>query len=165
MLFAGLALRQALARNFQSHGRWAMRLYLAVSASLFLRASFVLTLPFGLDQDAVSGPVFTMLLFAQFVVALAIFELYRRARDNGGATIRVATASGLVLLTLLLGGGIAGVVASMFGPELALPCENRTSVAEPVERPLAAGGTAEAQRRYETIKAMSPPSYDFPRPS
>ncbi len=93
MLFAGLALRQALARNFQLHGRWAMRLYLAVSASLFLPASFVFTLPFGLDQEAVNGPVLTMLSFAQFVVPLAIYEQYRRARDNGGATIRVATAS------------------------------------------------------------------------
>ncbi len=161
MLFAALALRQALIRNFRSHGRWAMRLYLAVSASLFLRASFVLTLPLGLDQDAINGPFLTMLSFAQFVVPLAIYELYWRARDSAGATIQVATASGLVLLTLVLGGGIAGVVVSMFGPELALAYENRTSVAEPIERALAAGGLAEARRRYEMIKAISPPRYDL----
>ena len=120
MLFAAVALRQALVRDFRSHARWAMRLYLAVSASLFLRASFVLTVPLGFGQDATDGPVFTTLSFAQFVVPLAIYDLYWRAREHGGATIQLATASGLVVLTLVLGGGIAGAVVAMFEPELAL---------------------------------------------
>jgi uncharacterized membrane protein len=52
MLCAGMALRSALARDFETHRRWALRLYLVVSASLFIRAGiFLATLlnhgPFG----------------------------------------------------------------------------------------------------------------------
>ena len=37
MVCAALALRYALARDFKAHRRWALRLYLLVSASLFIR--------------------------------------------------------------------------------------------------------------------------------
>ena len=164
MLFAVLALRQALAHNFQAHGRWAMRLYLAVSASLFIRASFVLTIPLGLDQGDITGPFLTTLSYGQFVIPLAIYELYWRIRDHGGAAIRVATASGLVVLTLVLGAGIAGATLSLFVPELALAYQDRASVTEPVERALAQGGLAEAQRRYEAIRSATPLAYDLSEP-
>ncbi len=44
MLCAAMALRSALARDFKTHRRWALRLYLVVSASLFIRAVLFLSL-------------------------------------------------------------------------------------------------------------------------
>ncbi len=164
MLFAILALRQALARNFRAHGRWAVRLYLVVSASLFIRASFVLTIPLALDQGGITGPFLTIVSYGQYLVPLAIYELYWRVRDHAGGALRVATACGLVVLTLLLGAGIAAVTVSLFVPELALAYENRASVAEPVERALAEGGLAEARRRFEAIRTTTPPRYDLSEP-
>src|SRR6266550_7535555 len=54
MLSAAMALRYALARDFKTHRRWALRLYLVVSASLFIRAGLFLSFilnhgPFGFD--------------------------------------------------------------------------------------------------------------------
>ncbi|WP_428377212.1 DUF2306 domain-containing protein [Lichenicoccus sp.] len=164
MLFAGFALRQALAPNFRAHGRWAVRLYLAVSASLFIRASFVLTIPLGLDQGATTGPFLTTLSYGQFVVPLAVYELYWRIRDNGGAAPRVAMACGLIVLTLVLGAGIAAATMSLFVPEIALAYEDRASVAEPVERALAQGGLAEARRRFEAIRITTSREYDLSEP-
>ena len=43
-LCAAMALRYALARDFKSHRRWALRLFLVVSASWFLRIGLFLTL-------------------------------------------------------------------------------------------------------------------------
>jgi len=42
MLFAVIALRYAMARDFKAHRRWALRLYLVVSASLFIRAAGII---------------------------------------------------------------------------------------------------------------------------
>ncbi len=161
MLFAAVALRKALARDFWSHGRWAMRLYLAVSASLFIRASFVLTLPLGLDQGGITGLFLTTISYGQFGIPLAIYEVYWRVCEHGGATLRLATAGGLIVLTLGLGAGIAGAIVSLFVPEIALAYEDRASVVEPVERALAKGGLAEARRRYEAIRTTTPLDYDL----
>ena len=43
MLCAVLALRYALARDFKTHRRWALRLFMVVSASLFIRAGIFLS--------------------------------------------------------------------------------------------------------------------------
>src|SRR5579864_458317 len=42
-VFAGLALRSALARDFATHRRWALRMFLAVSGSWFIRQMLFLS--------------------------------------------------------------------------------------------------------------------------
>jgi uncharacterized membrane protein len=61
MLCSVLALRYALLRDFKTHRRWALRLFMVVSASLFIRAGIFLSLvlnhgPFGFNADTFSGP-------------------------------------------------------------------------------------------------------------
>jgi len=51
MLCAVMALRYAMARDFKTHRRWALRLYIVVSASLFIRAALFLS--FFLNHGAV----------------------------------------------------------------------------------------------------------------
>src|ERR1017187_6467209 len=78
MVCAVMALRYALARDFKTHRRWALRLYLVVSASLFVRAASILLPfaplkgPFGFDPVAIQGPFLTELGYAQYLVPLAV---------------------------------------------------------------------------------------------
>ena len=161
MVCAIAALRAALARDFRSHGRWAMRLYLVVSASLFIRAGLILSLPLGISATASTGWFFTMLSFGQYLVPLAVLELYWRARDHAGALGRVAMATGLSVLTLLLGGGIAGATMSLFLPDLELAIADRYSISEPLAATLAASGPDAAARQYNQIRSTRPTAYDF----
>ena len=60
-LFAGMALRYAMARDFKTHRRWALRLFLVVSAAWFFRIMFFLSLfvfkgPIGFDATTFRGP-------------------------------------------------------------------------------------------------------------
>src|SRR5258707_7465520 len=60
MLCAVLTLRYALARDFRTHRRWALRLFLVANASWFFRVGFFLTLllfgPIGFDRTKPMGP-------------------------------------------------------------------------------------------------------------
>src|SRR6202050_4806137 len=61
MVCAVVALRYALVRDFKTHRRWALRLFMVVSASLFIRAGVLLSFflnhgPFGFNQATFSGP-------------------------------------------------------------------------------------------------------------
>ena len=100
LVFAALALRAALARDFRAHARWAMRLYLVVSAALFIRAGLILGVPLRF---------FTLMSFGQYLVPLAMLELYWRARD-GGAVSRTAMAACLSGRASFCGGRRSGLL-------------------------------------------------------
>ncbi len=83
-LFAGFALHYALARDFRTHRRWALRLFLVVSGSWFIRIMFTLTFmifrgPVGFDPTTFTGPLLTFMTFAQYLFPLAVLEVYLRA--------------------------------------------------------------------------------------
>ena len=161
LLFALLAVRTALARNFRAHGRWAMRLYLVVSASLFIRAGFVLSIPLGIDAATSTGPFFTIMSYAQYLVPLGVLELYWLARDRAGTPGRMAMAAGLSVLTLLLGIGIAGATTVLFLPDLELAYANRVSITEPLAAALASSGVEAAADQYHRIRATNAGAYDL----
>jgi hypothetical protein len=166
MLFAVMALRYALARDFVTHRRWALRLFVTVTSALFIRASFVLwTLifrgPYGYDPVTLSGPLPTFLAFGQYLVPLAVLELYMRVRDGGGPALRMSMAAGLFVLTLLFAGGIAGAAGVLWLPTIKVAFINRTSVAEPLEATIASAGIDAAVKQYHELKATRPGDYDF----
>ena len=71
--FGAMALRYALARDFRTHRRWALRLFLVVSASWFIRIMLFLTLlafkgPVGFDPTTFTGPLLTFLTFGQYLI-------------------------------------------------------------------------------------------------
>lgn len=112
LVFAGLALRAALARRIDEHRRWALRLYLAVLGVWFFRLGLTLWLlihraPVGFDPDTFSGPFLTALSFAQTLVPLALLELYLRAQRSPRTAVQAAAAGTLALLTLATAAGIA----------------------------------------------------------
>jgi Predicted membrane protein (DUF2306) len=112
LLFAGLALRAAMARRIDAHRRWALRLYLAVLGVWFFRLGLTLWLlihraPVGFDAQTFSGPFLTVLSFAQTLLPLTFLELTLRAQRSPRRGVQAAAAGGLLLLSLITAAGIA----------------------------------------------------------
>jgi hypothetical protein len=121
--FAGMALRHALARRFDVHRRWALRLFLAVSGVWFFRIGLMFWIvvnqgPVGFDPKTFTGPFLTFLSFAQYLVPLGVLQLYLQAQERREPRGQLAMAGGLLVLTLAMMGGIAAAAAIMWLPHL-----------------------------------------------
>jgi hypothetical protein len=123
LICAALAWRHALARRFDQHRRWALRLFLVMSGVWFFRVGLMFWLlawggPVGFDARAFEGPFLTALSFGQTLVPLALLELYLRARDRGAAAARYALAGVLIACSLATAMGVFGTVVGMWLPRL-----------------------------------------------
>jgi uncharacterized membrane protein len=166
MVCAVMALRYALARDFKTHRRWALRLYVVVSASLFIRAVFFLSVllnhgPFGFDPATFSGPFLTFMIFAQYLVPLAVLEIYLRTQDRGGAAGRFAMATGLFVLSVGLGAGIFAVTMGAWLPSIKRAYDQRKSIAETLSATIASSGIDDATKQYYDFKTAAPATYNF----
>jgi tetratricopeptide (TPR) repeat protein len=166
MLCSALALRYALARDFKTHRRWALRLFMVVSASLLIRAGIFLSFflnhgPFGFDQASFSGPFLTFMSFGQYLVPLAVLEIYLRTQDSAGASGRFAMAAGLFALTVLMGVGIIVVTMAVFLPNIKKAFDNRKSIADTLSATIAASGIEQAAKQYHELKAAATATYEF----
>jgi tetratricopeptide (TPR) repeat protein len=166
MVCAAMALRYALARDFKTHRRWALRLYLVVSASLFIRAGLFLTLalnqgPFGFDPTTFTGPFLTFITFAQYLVPLAVLEIYLRTQERGGTRGRFAMAAGLTVLTLGLAAGILVVTTGVWLPEVKAAYDPRKSIAVTLSATIGSAGIEQAAQQYHELKATEPATYNF----
>jgi len=165
-VFAGLALRYALAHDFKTHRRWAMRLFIVVSGSWFIRIMLFLWLmafkgPVGFDPTTFTGPALTFFSFAQYLLPLAVLELYFRAQDRPGALGRIAMAGTLVALTLVMGAGLLAVTLGVWAPQVKAGFDPRTSIAETLSKTIAASGVDAAVKQYHELKAAAPATYNF----
>lgn len=123
LICAGMAWMLARRRRFDAHRRWALRLFLAVSGVWFFRVMFMLWMlifqaPIGFDPATFSGPLPETLSFAQYLLPLALLQLYFHAMDRGGSVLRLGVAGLLTLLALLTAFGIFGAVMGMWLPRL-----------------------------------------------
>lgn len=164
--FAAMALRAALRRDFASHRRWALRLFLATIAAWVFRLAFTLWLatlgPVGFDPSTFKGPLLTIMNFATYLVPLAVLELYLRAQ-RGGARGRLAMAAGLAVLTLATAAGTATATMAFFLPRIRAAYDSRKSIAETLTATIASSGVGEAVRQYHALKAEQPETYNFDR--
>jgi uncharacterized membrane protein len=166
MLCAAMALRYALVRDFKTHRRWALRLFMVVSASLFIRAGVLLSFflnhgPFGFNAATFSGPFLTFMSFGQYLVPLAALEIYLRTQDRAGAPGRFAMAAGLFVLTVLLGAGIVAVTMASFLPNIKRAYDSRKSIAETLSATIAGSGIDQAAKQYHEVKAAAPSNYNL----
>jgi tetratricopeptide (TPR) repeat protein len=166
MLCAAMALRYALARDFKTHRRWALRLFMVVSASLFIRAGLFLSLvlnrgAFGFNAATFSGPFLTFLSFGQYLVPLAVLEIYLRTQDRAGAAGRLAMAASLFVLTVVMGAGIAAATTLAFLPNIKRAYDHRTSIAETLYAAIAGSGIDQAAKQYHDLKVAAPATYNF----
>lgn len=123
ILCAGIALRYALARQFSLHRRWALRLFLLVSGVWFFRVGLMFWLvlnkgPVGFDPETFQGPFLSFLAFAQYLLPLAVLELYFYVQDRTRALAHFILAGGIALLTVAMGAGIAATIMLMWLPRL-----------------------------------------------
>jgi len=121
IVFGVLAWWQALKRNFVAHRRWALRLFMVVSAVWFFRVIFMGWVilnggPAGFDPQTFTGPFVSFLAFGQYLLPLLILEIYLRAKERAGTTGRFAVAGLVSISALLTGFGVFGAVMGMWFP-------------------------------------------------
>src|SRR5579863_10342896 len=165
-LFGGMALRYALSRDFRTHRRWALRFFLVVSASWFFRIGFFLSFlvnkgPFGFDPTTFRGPFLTFMSFAQFLVPLAVLEIYLRAQDRPGVLRRMATAGMLFVLTFVMCAGLFAVAMTQWVPQVKAAYDPRKSIAEILSATIASRDMDAAVKQYHDLKAAQPTTYNF----
>jgi tetratricopeptide (TPR) repeat protein len=165
-LFGAMALRYALARDFRTHRRWALRLFLVVSGSWFIRIMLFLVFlifkgPIGFDPATFTGPLLTFLTFGQYLIPLAVLELYFRAQDHHGALQRMAMAGLLFALTLAMGAGLFAVTMAIWVPEVKAAFDPRRSITETLSPTIASSGVDAAVKQYHDLKAAQPTTYNF----
>lgn len=123
MLCAAMAVHHARARRVALHRRWALRLFMVVSAVWFFRVGLMFSIlvnqgPFGFDPATFTGPFLNFMSFAQYLVPLAVLELYLRAQDRGSVAARLAMAGGLLALTVAMAVGIFAAAVILWLPRL-----------------------------------------------
>lgn len=123
LAFAALAWRNARARRFDAHRRWALRLFLAVSGVWFFRIGLMFWIvvnqgPAGFDPKTFSGPFLSFLAFAQYLLPLAVLQGYLRARAGRDPRAQMAMAGVLAVAVLLTLVGIGAATAFMWLPRI-----------------------------------------------
>jgi hypothetical protein len=166
LVCAAMAWRYAVARDFKTHRRWALRLFLVVGGVWFFRVGLMFWLllnkgPVGFDPNTFQGPFVTFLSFAQYLLPLAVLEIYLRTRDRNGATGKLATAAGLFVLTAAMGVGIFAATMGMWLPRVKAAYDPRKSIADSLSATIASGGIDQAAKQYHDLKAAEPATYNF----
>jgi predicted small secreted protein len=166
MVCAAMAWRTALMRDFASHRRWALRLFLVVSSAIFIRSaialvSVILAGAGALDVTVIKGPVATVVTFGQYCLPLAVLELYFWSQTRGGSAARLSMAAVLVVLTLVLGAGIGAASAAIFVPNIRSALDKRPSIALKLAETIQSSGVEAAVRQYRTLRAMRPVTMNF----
>jgi len=126
IVFAVLAFRYALQREFAKHRQWAIRLYLVSNGVWFFRVSLMAWLmlnggPVGFDPKTFDGPFLWLLSFFTyaFPVSLLVFEMYLHAQKNTTQLLfQRLTASLLFLLTGLMFVGIMAATMGLWIPRI-----------------------------------------------
>jgi uncharacterized membrane protein len=113
--FAWRAVRN---RSIASHREWATRLFLVVNGTWFMRVGlrawmFLTAGAFG------AQPFFSYWSFAAYLLPLAVYELYLRAK-TAGPSAQYAMAGCLVVLTIVMGIGQILTFFRRWAPLLAL---------------------------------------------
>ena len=117
---AGAAWQRAATRRFDAHREWALRLWLAANGGWFFRIGLMAWIvanrgPAGFDPKTFTGPFITILSFAQYLLPLAVLQLYFVAQRRG-ASLQWLAAGVLCIATLLTLGGISAAAALLWLP-------------------------------------------------
>ena len=119
MFCAGQALGFALARDIDTHRRWALRTFMVVNGVWFLRVGvmgwMILTQSTSMKAAA---PFIEFWSFGSYLVPLAVLELYLRAERGDGALRKLAVSLLVVALTGAMAVGIFGAYMFLWRPLL-----------------------------------------------
>jgi hypothetical protein len=163
---AALALRYAMARDFRTHRRWALRLFMVASASWFFRIAFFLWIaifrgPFGFDPSTLAGPFPTFMMVGQYLIPLAILEIYFMAQDRGTALRRMGAAALIFVSTLIMVGGLLAVTMANWVPDVKAGFDSRKSIGEALAVTINSSGVDQAATQYHLLKSENAANYNF----
>jgi hypothetical protein len=166
LLCAAMALRTAMRRDFATHRRWAWRLYLLVASSLFIRSSLSLSAMIVagtgvFDLSVLRGSLLVFLTFAQYVVPLAVLELYFWTQRHGLRAARLAMAAGLLAITVLTGAGVAAASVAVFAPAVRIAFDRRPPISAALAATIAKSGVDAAVAQYRALRAAPNKVYNF----
>jgi len=123
MMFALLALNAARARRFDVHQRWATRLFLVVSGVWFMRVMYgFLGLisggrPPGVTEN-LDGPTDVAVSFGCWLLPLAIYEIYVRAKQSGDAGFKLSAAALVLVAAIATSLGVFAATMGMWLPRI-----------------------------------------------
>jgi hypothetical protein len=111
----------ALARDIDTHRRWALRTFMVVNGVWFLRVGFSAWILF--TQGLVATPKFDVgfflfWAFGSYLVPLAVLELYLRTENEGGAVGKLGVALLVAGLTVVMAVGVYGAHMIFWRPLL-----------------------------------------------
>ena len=123
LICGGLAIHYARARKFDHHRRWAMRLFMVVSAVWFFRIGmmfwFATTGGAGIDTQTFTGPFIYTWYFGQMALPLLLLEFYFWASEpERGAAWKLGAALIVVAATIAMSIGIFAAVVGMWLPRI-----------------------------------------------
>lgn len=122
LAFSVLAWREALARRFDRHRRWAMRTFMVVSGVWFLRVGLMGWIvvngrPIGMTKR-MDGPADIVMAFGSYLIPLAILELYFAAERGASPAVKLAVGALILGATAYVAAGVFGAIMMMWGPYL-----------------------------------------------
>lgn len=124
IVFAAIALRHAMAGRIADHRRWALRLFLVVSAVWFFRvglmAWYMLTGGIGIHEESFTGPFLYFLGFAQYLLPLAMLEWYFRCQRGARPVRQLAFSATLLGMTGITALGVFAATMGMWFPRMSV---------------------------------------------
>jgi len=123
IVFGILAVRYAVARDIKTHRRWALRLFMVVNAVWFFRVGLMAWIminqgPVGMDMKTFTGPFLTFWAYGQYLLPLAVLELYLRVQGKSAAIAKAAVAGLIFVMTIIMGVGVFAATMNMWLPKL-----------------------------------------------
>lgn len=118
MFCAGQALRFALARNIDTHRRWALRTFMVVNGVWFLRVGAMAWMILTQNSMKQAMPFIMFWGFASYLLPLAVLELYFRTERGGSAPAKLGVAAMIVAFTAVMAVGIFGAFMFLWRPLL-----------------------------------------------
>jgi uncharacterized membrane protein len=118
MFCAGQALGFALARDIDTHRRWAMRTFMTVNGVWFLRVGVMAWMILTQSSMKEAIPFITFWGFASYLLPLAVLELYFRAERGDSAPAKLAVSLLIVACTAATAVGIFGAFMFLWRPLL-----------------------------------------------
>jgi hypothetical protein len=164
--FAAISLRYAIRREIAAHRRWALRFFVVLSASFFIRLMLFLVIaiaghPVGFDPTTFTGWLPTTLTFAQYLLPLAVLELYLRAQTHPGALRRFVAAGVVSVMTVATAAGIVVVTMANWIPDVRKGFDFRSPIAVTLSTTIESRGIDAAIQQYRVLKAAGAPNVNF----
>ena len=124
MLCAGQTIGYALARDIDTHRRWALRTFMVVNGVWFLRVGMMgwMIAKIGLfgGPKEFDANFYAFWSYGSYLVPLVLLQLYFYAQDRGRAPLKIATATLLLVLAAVTAAGIVGATMIIWWPLLLL---------------------------------------------